>query len=74
MITITSHLKQVLYWMALGKSNYEIGVIMGCSEFTVKNHVAKILKVYGTPSRIGAVMTAMARGDVKFEEVMKDFA
>jgi len=35
---------EVLRWLCSGKSNWEIGKILGLSQYTVKNHVSKILK------------------------------
>ncbi len=71
---ITERRKQVLYWMARGKTNPEIGAILGLSWCTVKNHVEDIMRIYGTPNRICAVMRALARGDVPFEEIAREFA
>jgi len=34
--------KEILRWIHLGKSNFEIGTILGISPLTVKNHVQKI--------------------------------
>lgn len=75
--TITERRKQVLHWMARGKTNEEIAAITGItgiSPLTVKNHVQTILGIYGVPNRISAVLRAIARGDVDFEEMKKEFA
>ena len=71
---ITDRRKEVLYWMARGKSNDDIGDILGISGLTVKNHVARILQIYGTPNRYCAALTAMARGDISLDEILRDFA
>jgi len=34
--------KEVLYWVALGKTNWEIGMILDISLYTVKNHIKSI--------------------------------
>lgn len=71
---ITERRKQVLHWMARGKSNEEIAAILGLSMLTVKNTVATILQVYGVPNRVCAVMRALVRGDVELEDIRREFA
>jgi DNA-binding CsgD family transcriptional regulator len=58
---ITGRRKEVLHWLARGKTNEEIGRIMGLSPLTLKNHVR-------------AVMRAMARGDLSIDELVREFA
>ena len=72
--TITDRRKEVLHWIARGKSNSEIAEIMSLSPLTVKNHVEHILVVYGATNRVCAVMRAMARGDVSVNDVLREFA
>jgi DNA-binding CsgD family transcriptional regulator len=60
--------------MAMGKTNAEIGGILGLSPLTVKNHVQTILLIYGSQNRICAVMRALSRGDVSLGELMKQFS
>lgn len=74
MKTITDRRKEVLGWMVRGKTNEEIGQIMGLSALTVKNHVQTILRIYDAPNRISAVIRALVRGDVSFEELRREFA
>lgn len=71
---ITDRRKEVLHWMARGKSNSEIAEIMSLSPLTVKNHVEQILVVYGATNRICAAMRAMARGDISTDALMQEFA
>lgn len=71
---ITGRRREVLHWMARGKDNVEIGMILGVSTLTVKNHVRDILCIYGAANRVCAVMRAMARGDVAADAVMREFA
>lgn len=52
---ITKRERQVLQWIAAGKSNWEIGKILRISEFTVKNHVQNVLKKLSANSRAQAV-------------------
>ena len=46
--------------MREGKSNQEIGTILGISPLTVKNHVQKILKKLRVQNRAQAVGKAIA--------------
>lgn len=54
--------REVLTWIRYGKSNSEMGMILGLSQFTVKNYVEKLLRKLGTPSRAGAVGKAFDKG------------
>jgi DNA-binding CsgD family transcriptional regulator len=47
--------QEVLDWMAEGKTNAEIGTILGISLHTVKRHVEKVLLKLGAPNRSAAV-------------------
>lgn len=50
----------VLAWLCAGKSNEEIGRILGLSPLTVKTHVQKILAKMGVENRTSAVSQALA--------------
>ena len=52
---------EILAWVALGKTNPEIGSILGISTFTVKNHVQRILKKLDVTNRTQAVGKTTAR-------------
>ena len=52
--------EQVLGWVREGMSNHEIGVQLGISPLTVKNHVQKILRKLGASNRAQAVARAMS--------------
>jgi DNA-binding CsgD family transcriptional regulator len=49
-----------LNWICRGKNNIEIGLILGLSQFTVKNHVQKILRRLNVLNRAQAVGKALA--------------
>lgn len=72
--SITERRKQVMHWVARGKSNKEIAVILGLSSTTVRKHIVRILALYGAPNRLCATMRAMARGDISAQELMREFA
>ena len=46
---------EVMQWVALGKTNPEIGKIMEISEFTVKNHLQRVFKKLDVTNRAQAV-------------------
>lgn len=50
---------QVLKWMAEGKRNSEIAVILGLSSRTVEKHVEDILRELGVENRATAILRAM---------------
>ncbi len=51
--------QEVLHWIYVGKSNYEIGSILKISPLTVKNHVQKILRKLNVVNRTQAVGKAL---------------
>ena len=57
---LTPREKDILNWIYRGKSNIEIGLILGLSPFTVKNHVQKILRRLNVLNRAQAVGKALA--------------
>lgn len=52
---LTQREQEVLKWVYLGKSNIEIGIILGISPLTVKNHVQEILRRLDVQNRTQAV-------------------
>lgn len=50
---------EVLLWIAQGKSNEEIGIILGASRHTIKKHAIHILQKLGVESRNAAVVRAL---------------
>ena len=57
--TITPREREILKWIYLGKSNFEIGAILNISPLTVKNHVQKILRKLNVVNRAQAVGKAL---------------
>ncbi len=58
---LTSREQEILGWIYLGKSNFEIGTILSISPLTVKNHVHKILRKLNVVNRAQAVGKALER-------------
>jgi len=50
---------EIMKWVALGKTNIEIGSILNVSSFTVKNHMQRIFKKLDVFSRAQAVSAFM---------------
>ena len=57
---LTSREQEILRWIHVGKSNIEIGAILGISPLTVKNHVQKILRKLNVRNRTQAVGKGLA--------------
>jgi len=57
---LTPREQEILRWIHLGKSNIEIGAILGISPLTVKNHVQKILRKLNVQNRAQAVGRGLA--------------
>ena len=49
----------MLQWVSQGKSNSEIGVILGISPHTVKHHMEKIFAKLGVENRHAAMLSAL---------------
>jgi len=59
---LTIHQQQLISLVAKGLTNKEIASRMNLSEFTVKNHIHRIMKQVEAESRHGAVEAARASG------------
>lgn len=51
---------EILHWVREGKSNDEVGQILGISGLTVKNHLQRIYKTLGVRNRTQAVARGVA--------------
>ncbi|HVN01891.1 MAG TPA: response regulator transcription factor [Caulobacteraceae bacterium] len=59
---ISERQREVLRFLARGRSNKEIAEVMALSPATVKSHVAHILAVLGAANRTEAALSARAKG------------
>lgn len=50
--------REVYHWLRSGKSNEEIGIILGISHHTVKNHIERIFQKLGVHNRYEAMLVA----------------
>ncbi|MYM25915.1 helix-turn-helix transcriptional regulator [Duganella sp. FT135W] len=51
---------EILHWVREGKSNEEIGLILGISGLTVKNHLQRVYRLLGVSNRAQAIARGMA--------------
>ena len=58
-LALTSRVAEVLLWVAQGKTNSEIGTILGISESTVKKHMLEVLQVLAVETRTAATLRAL---------------
>ncbi len=56
---ITTREAEVLLWVAQGKSNADISVILGMAEATVKRHLTNLFEKLGIESRNAATLRAL---------------
>ena len=61
-IHVTSRELECLKWGAMGKSSWEIGYLLNCSEATVNFHFSNIRRKFNTHSRQQAVVRAINMG------------
>jgi DNA-binding CsgD family transcriptional regulator len=57
--TLTAREREVLEWLGQGKSNGEIGIILGISTHTVKRHVERVLAKTGAENRYAAALIGL---------------
>ncbi len=57
---LTRREMEVIDWIAVGKTNWEIGQILGISELTVKSHLQRLFSKTGTKSRAQLAAKASA--------------
>lgn len=55
--SLTSREREVHFWLGRGKSNDEIGIILGISTHTVKNHLERVFRKLGVENRYAAALT-----------------
>jgi DNA-binding CsgD family transcriptional regulator len=63
---LTDREQEILRWVTLGKSDWEIAVILKISTKTVNFHVENAKRKLGTASRVAAVSVALRDGWLPF--------
>lgn len=61
-VKLTTREKEVLQWSAAGKSSWEIGQIVSCTEAGVNYHFCNIRRKFGVRSRWVAMVMALEQG------------
>lgn len=56
---------EVLHWLSLGKSKYDIAIISGLKPPTVETYTRRIYKKFKVNSKLGAVLAAIATNNLK---------
>jgi LuxR family transcriptional regulator, quorum-sensing system regulator BjaR1 len=62
--SLSAREKQVLGWIAFGKSSREVGMIMGISEHTVNDHIASTVTKLDASNRTDAVLRALLLDEI----------
>ncbi|MCY1273156.1 Transcriptional regulatory protein DegU [compost metagenome] len=65
---LSTRQREVLYWLAKGKSNKEIAQLFGLSVKTVDTHRAQIMDRLGVRDLPGLVMYALRRGIITLDD------
>ncbi|MEY2927041.1 MAG: hypothetical protein RL367_1518 [Pseudomonadota bacterium] len=61
-VKVSNRESEVIYWMARGKSNNDIGTILGISHGTVDTFVRRLYAKLEVNDRVSAVVQGMGRG------------
>ena len=61
-LPLTKRENEVLYWVSMGKTNEEVGDIIGAKPMTVKKHLEHIYDKLGVPNRTAASRAAIRIG------------
>ena len=64
---LTEREREILKWWSIGKTKVEIGLILGCSERTVKWHIENVYKKLNANSKILAITKAMRLGYIQLD-------
>ena len=65
---LTNRQREVLYWLAKGKSNKEVAFILNLSVKTVDTHRAQIMERLAIRDLAGLVMYALRRGIISLDD------
>lgn len=62
---LTAREQEIAKWICCGKTNWEIGKILGISIYTVKVHIRSILRKMGAENRLQVIITALVSRDAR---------
>ncbi|HVR49725.1 MAG TPA: helix-turn-helix transcriptional regulator, partial [Pseudorhodoferax sp.] len=60
-LALTAREAEVLYWLVKGKTNRDIGEILGASPATIKKHLERVYVKLGVETRTAAATAALRR-------------
>jgi len=63
-LKLTPREVEVLFWISEGKSNQDIGIILGASTRTICKHVEHILSKLNVENRTAAAVIALKKGPI----------
>jgi LuxR family quorum-sensing system transcriptional regulator CciR len=69
---LTPRQRDCVVLVAQGKSDWEIGRLLGISESTVHKHVEDAKRRYGVPTRIQLVVRSLFEKRVAFSDVLRE--
>ena len=69
-VKLTDRQLECIVLVARGKTDWEIGAILGISEETVKRHIADARARYDVPKRMQVVLRALFDGVVPLSEML----
>lgn len=61
---LTKREKQVFDLLVLNKSTIDIGLLLGISEKTVRNHISNVMQKLGVKGRAAAVVELLKLGEI----------
>ena len=70
-VRLTDRQREIVLWAASGRSDKEIGRILGISEETVADHLRIICRRYGVNRRGLVAVNALFDGTIGFQDVLK---
>ncbi len=68
---LTEREHEILEWICKGKTNFEIGIILNISTFTVKNHIQHIFEKIGAANRVQAVTIYKAQFSPRVLQILQ---
>jgi LuxR family quorum-sensing system transcriptional regulator CciR len=68
---LTDRQRDCLVWASRGKSDWEIGRILGIGQETVVQHLKDARERYGVPKRTQLAIHALFDGTIGFLDVLK---
>jgi LuxR family quorum sensing-dependent transcriptional regulator len=65
-IRLTPREREAMQWAAVGKTDWEIGELLGISESAAHKRIESAKRKFGVKTRIQAIVEALRRGNIQF--------